>query len=55
MGFALHMSIIIYAEHCDFLEKENEKLKQEIRFLRELLEIKTMGFPLTEEQNPDII
>ena len=49
MGFALHMSIIIYAEHCDFLEEENQKLKAEIKFLQELLDIKTLGLPLTNQ------
>ena len=55
MGFALHMSIIIYAEHCEFLEKENEKLKQEILFLREQLEYKTLGLPLTNDSEEDIV
>tara|TARA_B100000886_G_scaffold85814_1_gene56274 strand:+ start:139 stop:273 length:135 start_codon:yes stop_codon:yes gene_type:complete len=44
------MSIIIYAEHCEFLEEQNKKLKEEIIFLKEQLEIKTLGFPLTEEE-----
>ena len=55
MGFALHMSIIIYAEHCEFLEKENKKLKQEILFLREQLEYKTLGLPLTNDVEEDIV
>ena len=55
MGFLLPMSIIIYAEHCDFLEEENQKLKAEIKFLQELLNIKTLGLPLTEDQDSDII
>ena len=50
MGFLLPMSIIIYAEHCEFLEEQNKKLKEEIIFLKEQLEIKTLGFPLTEEE-----
>ena len=54
MGFALHMSIIIYAEHCEFLEKEN-KNKQEILFLREQLEYKTLGLPLTNDVEEDIV
>jgi|TARA_A200000159_G_scaffold1660_1_gene1822 hypothetical protein len=49
------MSIHIYAEHCDFLEEENQKLKAEIKFLQELLNIKTLGLPLTEDQDSDII
>ena len=55
MGFALHMSIIIYAEHCEFLEKENKKLKQEILFLKEQLEYKTLGLPLTNDVEEDIV
>ena len=27
------MSIIIYQEHCDYLEKENKTLKKEIKYL----------------------
>lgn len=42
------MSIIIYQEHCEFLEKQNEELKKEIRFLKQLLEYKTLGLPLTD-------
>lgn len=49
------MSIHIYADHCDFLEEENQKLKAEIKFLQELLNIKTLGLPLTEDQDSDII
>ena len=55
VGFALHMSIIIYAEHCEFLEKENEKLKEEVKFLREQLEYKSLGNPLTYEEDDDIV
>ena len=55
MGFALHMSIIIYAEHCEFLEKENEKLKEEVKFLREQLEYKSLGNPLTYGEDDDIV
>ena len=39
------MSVIIYQEHCEYLEKENEELKDEILFLRQQLEYKTMGLP----------
>ena len=55
MGFALHMSIIIYAEHCEFLEKENKKLKEEVKFLREQLEYKSLGNPLTYGEDDDIV
>jgi len=40
------MSIIIYQEHCDYLEKENEDLRDEVLFLRQQLEYKTMGLPV---------
>ena len=40
------MSVIIYQEHCEYLEKENEELRDEILFLREQLYHKTMGLPL---------
>ena len=49
------MSIIIYQEHCDFLEKENQKLKEEILFLKQLLEYKTLGLPLTERSKGGIV
>ena len=55
MGFALHMSIIIYAEHCEFLEEQNKKLKHEILFLRQQLEYKTLGLPLTNDVEEDIV
>ena len=55
MGFLLPMSIHIYAEHCDFLEEENQKLKAEIKFLQELLDIKTLGLPLTNGDEGDIV
>ena len=55
MGFLLHMSIIIYAEHFEFLEEQNKKLKQEILFLRQQLEYKTLGLPLTNDVEDDIV
>ena len=39
------MSVIIYQEHCEWLEKENEELREEILFLKTQLEYKTMGLP----------
>ena len=39
------MSVIIYQEHCEYLEKENEELKEEVLFLKTQLEDKTMGLP----------
>ena len=40
------MSVIIYQEHCEYLEKENEELRDEVLFLKMQLEYKTMGLPL---------
>ncbi len=37
--------IIVYQEHIETLEAENEGLKAEILFLKEQLEYKTMGMP----------
>ena len=42
----LEMSVIIYQEHIEILEKENEDLKEEIIFLQEQLEYKTLGKPI---------
>ena len=42
----LEMSVIIYQEHCEYLEKENEELKEEVLFLKTQLEYKTMGLPV---------
>ena len=39
------MSVIIYQEHCEYLEKENEDLRDEVLFLRQQLEYKTLGLP----------
>jgi len=47
-GFFFSMSIIIYQEHCEFLEKQNKELKNEVLFLKQMLEYKTLGLPLTE-------
>ncbi len=45
----LEMSVIIYQEHCEWLEKENDELKQQVLFLKQQLEYKTMGKPIEEE------
>ena len=45
------MSVIIYQEHCEMLEKENEELKQEVLFLRTMLEYKSLGNPDTDTIN----
>ena len=42
------MSVIIYQEHCEYLEKENEELRDEVLFLRQQLEYKTMGLPVED-------
>ncbi len=46
----LEMSVIIYQEHCDYLEKENDDLKEQILFLKQQLEYKTMGKPIEGEE-----
>ncbi len=46
----LEMSVIIYQEHCEYLEKENDKLKEQVLFLKQQLEYKTMGKPSEEEE-----
>ena len=39
------MSVIIYSEYCETLEEENLLLKQEVLFLKQQLEYKTLGLP----------
>jgi len=46
----LEMSVIIYQEHCEYLEKENDDLKEQILFLKQQLEYKTMGKPVEGEE-----
>lgn len=41
----LESMIIVYQEHIDQLEVENEDLKKEVVFLKQQLELKTMGLP----------
>ena len=45
----LEMSVIIYQEHCEYLEKENDDLRQQVLFLKQQLEYKTMGKPDNDE------
>ena len=47
------MSVIIYQEHCEWLEKENEELREEILFLKTQLEYKTMGLPVEDINTED--
>jgi len=55
VGFLLPMSIIIYAEHCEFLEEQNKKLKEEVKFLKQQLDYKSLGNPLTYGEDDDIV
>ena len=41
----------IYEEHIEILEKENEKLEQQLIFYEQLLEYKTMGPPIYSEED----
>ena len=41
----LESMIIVYQEHIDQLEVENEDLKKELVFLKQQLELKTIGLP----------
>ncbi len=44
------MSVIIYQEHCEYLERENEELKAELKFLKKQLLFYTLGEePLDDE------
>jgi len=43
------MSVIIYQEHCDWLEEQNLILKEEVMFLRKQLEYKSLGNPDTRD------
>ena len=45
----LENMIIVYEEHIENLEKENQSLKAQVAFLREQLHYKTFGKPTFEE------
>lgn len=45
----LENMIIVYEEHIENLEKENQALKAQVAFLREQLHYKTFGKPTFEE------
>jgi|TARA_X000000368_G_scaffold233606_1_gene184523 hypothetical protein len=40
----------IYETHIEILEKENEKLEQQLLFYQQLLEYKTLGQPQDEDK-----
>ena len=42
------MSVIIYSEYCETLEEENLLLKEEVLFLKQQLEYKSLGQPNTD-------
>ena len=48
------MSVIIYSEYCEILEEENILLKEEVLFLRQQLEYKTMGLPIHSQEDINI-
>ena len=43
----LQSIIHVYEEHIDVLEKENKSLQLQVEFLKEQLEYKTFGKPLS--------
>ena len=43
----LESMIHVYEEHIDVLEKENKSLQLQVEFLKEQLEYKTFGKPLS--------
>ena len=43
----LQSMILVYEEHIDVLEKENKSLQLQVEFLKEQLEYKTFGKPLS--------
>ena len=45
----LENMIIVYEEHIENLEKENQALKAQVAFLKEQLQHKTFGKPKFEE------
>lgn len=46
---SLENMIIVYQEHIDQLEIENKVLKDQVDFLKQQLEYKTMGLPETTQ------
>ena len=47
----LENMITVYEKHIEELEKENQKLKAQVDFLREQLHYKTFGKPSYEDES----
>tara|TARA_B100000287_G_scaffold115242_1_gene107311 strand:- start:758 stop:955 length:198 start_codon:yes stop_codon:yes gene_type:complete len=45
----LESMLTIYQDHIEELEEENTQLKQQVLFLEQQLEYKTLGLPVEEE------
>ena len=45
----LESMIIVYQEHIEILEKENKNLQNQVTFLKEQLEYKSLGYPKEED------
>ena len=42
--------IIVYQEHIEILEKENDNLRKEVDFLQQQLEYKSLGKPIDHKE-----
>ena len=45
----LESMLTVYQDHIEVLEEENSQLKQQVLFLEQQLEYKTLGLPEDEE------
>ena len=45
----LESMLTVYQDHIEVLEEENSQLKQQVLFLEQQLEYKTLGLPVEEE------
>jgi len=45
----LESMLTVYQDHIEELEEENSQLKQQVLFLEQQLEYKTLGLPVEEE------
>ena len=45
----LESMLTIYQDHIEELEEENTQLKQQVLFLEQQLEYKTLGLPVEEQ------